>query len=234
MNKMNFKKLLHIYSLTALLAIGSINCGDSGSTERIIDSGISDVSLEQKVDMKFVRYRDPEADRTGYVKEVTPDNFDYEVLLAVPPVVVDFTAQNCSPCYRMKPIFEHYAKRYIGMKFIFFDVDQEPYKGENSIVKQYGVKGIPVFEFFYKGEHYSTYQVKGAHEDKLESNILNFLKQCNIKGGITDAGPIPDTMKKDLGHVLPSPDKDSSPKKIKDTIVYLSHKLLGELSCQIY
>lgn len=63
-------------------------------------------------------------------------------------MIVDFWAEWCGACERMKPIFDSLAEDY-QEEILFGSVDV----GENrEIAKEYDVSSIPTFVFFKDGE----------------------------------------------------------------------------------
>lgn len=62
------------------------------------------------------------------------------------PTVVDFWAEWCGPCMKMKPIFEKLEKQYEGkITFKSINVDEE-----SILPEEYGIDAIPTFIFFDK------------------------------------------------------------------------------------
>jgi len=62
-------------------------------------------------------------------------------------VVVDFKAEWCGPCKRMKKVNVALTKKYPTVKILEVDIDKF-----KPLADQYGVKGVPTFEFFKDGE----------------------------------------------------------------------------------
>ena len=79
---------------------------------------------------------------------VTEDTFQAEVIDAIEPVLVDFSAVWCGPCKMLDPIVKQLAGEWDGkVKVVKIDADQNP-----NILMQYGVLGIPTLLFFKDGE----------------------------------------------------------------------------------
>lgn len=58
------------------------------------------------------------------IVEITPDNFEAEVLESDIPCLLDFYGEWCEPCSRLAPHFEELAPEYEGrVKFCKVDVD---------------------------------------------------------------------------------------------------------------
>jgi thioredoxin 1 len=61
-------------------------------------------------------------------------------------VIINFSAEWCGPCRMMKPLLEKVSGNYEG-RLAKIDVDQSP-----EISSKYGIRGIPSFLVFEKGE----------------------------------------------------------------------------------
>ncbi|HWP43901.1 MAG TPA: thioredoxin [Blastocatellia bacterium] len=82
-----------------------------------------------------------------YVKEVTDQSFEQEVLQSSQPVLVDFWAEWCQPCRVLAPTVEAVAEKYDGKaRFFKINVDENP-----SVPQNYGIKGIPTLILFKGG-----------------------------------------------------------------------------------
>jgi len=74
--------------------------------------------------------------------------FEADVLNAVEPVVVDFTAEWCPPCHMLSPVVERLAEEFAGkVKIGKLDVD-----ANQEIAIRYGVMGIPTLGLFRDGK----------------------------------------------------------------------------------
>ena len=61
--------------------------------------------------------------------------------------MVEFSAQGCVPCKKMKPVIEELQEQMQGkVKIVMIDADANP-----SLIKKYQVQGIPAFLLFKNG-----------------------------------------------------------------------------------
>jgi thioredoxin 1 len=83
-----------------------------------------------------------------YVKEVTDQDFEREVLKSDVPVLVDFWAPWCAPCRMLAPTVDQLASEYAGRaKVVKLNVDDNQ---ETSF--RYNIRGIPTLLLFKNGE----------------------------------------------------------------------------------
>src|SRR3972149_1526434 len=82
------------------------------------------------------------------IPEVDETTLEKEVLTASEPVLVDFSAEWCSPCKMLDPIVEQLANEWAGkMKVVKLDIDQSP-----EIAMHYQVMGVPTLMLFINGK----------------------------------------------------------------------------------
>lgn len=82
------------------------------------------------------------------VTEITDQNFENEVLKSNLPVVVDFWAPWCRPCYMIAPVTEKLSEEFKGkVKFCKLNVDGNP-----QMAVKYQVMSIPLLLFFKGGQ----------------------------------------------------------------------------------
>ncbi|MCI0488561.1 MAG: thioredoxin [Blastocatellia bacterium] len=82
-----------------------------------------------------------------FVREVTDDSFDNDVLQSEVPVLVDFWAAWCQPCRMIAPTVEAVAEQYDGKaKVVKLNVDDN-----NQTAQRLGIKGIPTLILFNGG-----------------------------------------------------------------------------------
>ena len=78
---------------------------------------------------------------------ITADNFESEVIQSEQPVLLDFWAEWCGPCWMVAPVVESVADKYAGrLKVGKVNVDEE---GELAV--RFGIRSIPTLLFFKDG-----------------------------------------------------------------------------------
>ena len=75
------------------------------------------------------------------------NNFKDEVINSNIPVLVDFYANWCGPCQRLKPIIEELSEEIKSTKFVSIDVDYE-----RDLAEYYNIMSIPCIIYFVNGE----------------------------------------------------------------------------------
>ena len=84
--------------------------------------------------------------------KVDEETFDATVLKAGVPVLVDFYADWFGPCKMMAPIIDEIASKRAGeLLVVKVDTDRAP-----MLSQRYGIRGIPFFGRFEKGELVKT------------------------------------------------------------------------------
>ena len=105
------------------------------------------------------------------IPEVDETTFEKEVLTASEPVLVDFSAEWCSPCKMLDPIVEQLANEWAGkMKVVKLDIDQSP-----EIAMHYQVMGVPTLMLFINGK--SRERIVGFQpRDRIVSKLVPHLQ----------------------------------------------------------
>ncbi len=75
-------------------------------------------------------------------------DFEKEVLKSEVPVVVDFYAEWCPPCYVVSEMLEELESEYRGrVKFVKVDVDEH-----EELAEEYEIMSVPTIAIFHRGE----------------------------------------------------------------------------------
>ena len=80
--------------------------------------------------------------------------------------IIDFGADWCGPCQRIKPLFESLKDRYPEIGFAKIDVDNEEMV---PIVRKYVQNGIPYFAVIKDGDEETS--LTGANAKELEAIV---------------------------------------------------------------
>ncbi len=81
------------------------------------------------------------------VIELTPDNFEKEVLESPVPVLVDFFGATCPPCQAMMPVIEELAADLGGaVKVVKANVQEN-----ETLAVKYRIQAVPTFIIFRDG-----------------------------------------------------------------------------------
>ncbi|XP_068675776.1 thioredoxin-like [Montipora foliosa] len=79
-------------------------------------------------------------------------------------VVMDFFAEWCGPCRKMKPYLRRLIEEYPDVIFVKIDVDEN-----DEISELENVEVMPTFVFYKNGEKVSSFS--GGDKDQLEEKI---------------------------------------------------------------
>ena len=104
---------------------------------------------------------------SDFVKDVSDNNFEADVLKSDKPVLVDFWAAWCAPCRMLAPTVEAVAEKYAGNAVVVkLNVDENP-----SVSQRYGIKGIPTLILFKGGKEEE--RVVGATSKEAISRMID-------------------------------------------------------------
>ena len=104
------------------------------------------------------------------ISSISDDTFEEEVLKAKLPVLVDFWAGWCAPCFMIAPTLNHLAQNYKDkLRVVKLNVDENM-----KTPSKYGITGIPTLLLFKKGELKETL-VGALPQDKIEDVITKHL-----------------------------------------------------------
>jgi thioredoxin 1 len=100
------------------------------------------------------------------VVEISPANFEVEVLNSPVPVLLDFYATTCPPCKAMAPVIEALAADLDGaVKVVKVDVQQaEP------LAVKYRIAAVPTFISFRDGHEVG--RARGLHTKQQLLELL--------------------------------------------------------------
>ena len=83
-------------------------------------------------------------------------------------LLVDFSAEWCGPCKRLKPQLEELSDFYKGVKFLKVDVDSQ-----SELAEYHKIEAMPTMMFYVNGTLQSE-SVKGANIEKVKSLCAKF------------------------------------------------------------
>ena len=102
------------------------------------------------------------------MQQVSPEQFQTEVLDSKTPVVAKFFATWCGPCKLLGPVVEDVAKEHPDIKFVEVNIDQAAALGS-----QYEINGVPTMLYVKDGKVVDRsvgYIAKDRIEQFLERN----------------------------------------------------------------
>ena len=80
-------------------------------------------------------------------RDVTPEEFEAEVLQAECPVVVDFWSETCGHCLTLNPQYDQAADENEQVKFT-----KVSFQEAKDLFREYGVRATPTLVLFAGGE----------------------------------------------------------------------------------
>ena len=114
-----------------------------------------------------------------FVKDVSDNSFEADVLQSDRPVLVDFWAAWCAPCRMIAPTVAQVAEKYAeSARVVKLNVDENP-----NVPQKYGIKGIPTLILFKNGKEEE--RVVGATSKEAISRMID--KHINTSSGVANA-----------------------------------------------
>lgn len=102
-----------------------------------------------------------------FVRDVTDQDFEQEVLQSEQPVLVDFWAAWCAPCRMIAPTVAQVAQDYSGRaKVVKLNVDDN-----RETSARFNIRGIPTLLLFKDGEVKD--QIVGATSKDQISRLID-------------------------------------------------------------
>ncbi|KAG7338610.1 thioredoxin domain containing protein [Nitzschia inconspicua] len=87
-------------------------------------------------------------------------------------VVVDYSTTWCGPCKVIAPKFDEFSEKYPDAVFLKVIGDASP--DASKLMKREGVRSVPSFHYFMKGEKVDV--VNGANAEAIEAAITKHIK----------------------------------------------------------
>ena len=100
------------------------------------------------------------------VKNLTPENFEEEVLNSDLPVVIDFYADWCMPCRMLSPVVEKLSEKFEGkVKFLKLNTEKEL-----QLASEAGIRNLPTL-IFMKDKKAVGKSIGFMDEDSLKEKV---------------------------------------------------------------
>lgn len=115
---------------------------------------------------------------TGAVVELSPENWDKEVVNSNKNVFVKFYAPWCGHCKKLKPDWDKLGEKYGSSTSVMIgDVDCT--ESGKDLCEKFGVKGYPTLKAFWKDESID-YRGGRTFED-LDTYVSSLKPLCSVK-----------------------------------------------------
>ena len=99
----------------------------------------------------------------------TSEEFDAKVVNSPRPALVDFYADWCGPCQKLKPVLVQLEAEYAG-KIDFYRVDTD---AARDLARKHGISGIPTLMLYHDGHmHQRMSGFKTAEELRQHLDAL--------------------------------------------------------------
>lgn len=109
--------------------------------------------------------------------DLTPKNFEGEVIKSDIPVLVDFWAPWCMPCRMMAPVLEAVAEKFDG-KFKVAKLNTEEAENQN-LAMIYQIQSIPNMKVFKSGKIVHEF-VGFRPQETFEKEIEELIEKLSV------------------------------------------------------
>lgn len=120
---------------------------------------------------------------TSQVTQLGDEQFEDFIKHADKPVIVDFWAEWCPPCKKMKPIFEQLAEELAGQYILVsINADKCP-----KTLKNYGIQSLPTFMIISSTKllgKFTGYQTKEAFLKNVDNIVQDTVSQESLFSAI--------------------------------------------------
>lgn len=109
--------------------------------------------------------------------ELTPANFENEVVKSDTPTLVDFWAPWCMPCRMMAPVLEEMAEKFYG-KFKIAKLNTEEPQNQ-SLAMMFQIQSIPNMKVFKDGKIVHEF-IGFRPKEVFEKEISELIEKLNV------------------------------------------------------
>ena len=104
--------------------------------------------------------------------EITPENYNAEVVDSTVPVFADFYAPWCGPCKSLAPIVDRITEKYADkVKFVNIATDQN-----TELAQKLGISSIPALLILENGQQAEFLGVGVLPQAELEKKLDAYLQ----------------------------------------------------------